>query len=165
MAESEAIREKLIGHELQGKTVGILGLGAIGKQVGRICYELGMDVLGYARSPHDLSFLTQVALTELLKQSDFIVILLPLTAETNHLLNDKAFNLMKSGTCLLNFGRDQIVDNQALLAAIDQGKIAQYITDFPQEEFIGHDKIIMLPHIDGNTYEAIKDGEQMASLV
>ncbi|MBP1042603.1 hydroxyacid dehydrogenase [Vagococcus sp. BWB3-3] len=163
LAESEAIREKLIGHELQGKTVGILGLGSIGKQVGRICYELGMDVLGYARSPHDLSFLTQVALTELLKQSDFIVILLPLTAETNHLLNDKAFNLMKSGTCLLNFGRDQIVDNQALLAAIDQGKIAQYITDFPQAEFIGHDKIIMLPHIGGNTHEAIKDGEQMAS--
>lgn len=163
LAEAEAQREDLIGQELQGKTIGILGLGSIGKQVGRICYELGMDVLGYARRDHDLSFVTQVGLEELLRQSDFVVVLLPLTDETRHLLTDERLALMKDGARLFNFGRDQIVDNQALLRAIDKGDLTQYITDFPQEEFIDHDQIVMLPHIGGNTHEAIKDGEQMAS--
>lgn len=163
LEEAEATRETLVGQELQGKTIGILGLGAIGKQVGRICYELGMDVLGYARKDHDLSFVTQVGLEELLRQSDFVVVLLPLTDETRYLLTDKTLGLMKAGASLLNFGRDQIVDNQALLRAIDKGDLAQYITDFPQEAFIDHAQIVMLPHIGGNTHEAIKDGEQMAS--
>lgn len=163
LAEAEAQREDLIGQELQGKTIGILGLGSIGKQVGRICYELGMDVLGYARRDHDLSFVTQVGLEELLRQSDFVVVLLPLTDETRHLFTDERLALMKDGARLFNFGRDQIVDNQALLRAIDKGDLTQYITDFPQEEFIDHDQIVMLPHIGGNTHEAIKDGEQMAS--
>ncbi|WP_314060720.1 NAD(P)-dependent oxidoreductase [uncultured Vagococcus sp.] len=163
LAEAEAQREDLIGQELQGKTIGILGLGSIGKQVGRICYELGMDVLGYARRDHDLSFVTQVGLEELLRQSDFVVVLLPLTDETRHLFTDERLALMKDGARLFNFGRDQIVDNQALLRAIDKGNLTQYITDFPQEEFIDHDQIVMLPHIGGNTHEAIKDGEQMAS--
>lgn len=160
---SEPLHEELIGQELQGKNIGLLGLGAIGKQVGRMRYELGMDVLGYARSEHDLAFATQVSLEELLRQSDFVVIHLPLTEETKELLDDKTLSLMKKGARLLKFGRSQLVENEALLKALDEERLAQYITDFPQEAFIGHSKIVMLPYIGGNTHEAIKDGEQLAS--
>jgi len=151
-----------VGQELQGKTIGLLGMGAIGTQIARSCYDLGMEVLGYARREHDIDYVNQVDLDELLHLSDFVVVVLPLTNETRDLLTEEKLGQMKKGAYLLNFGRDPIVNSTGILKVLQDEIIAGYITDFPQEEYIGHPNILMLPHIGGTTQEALKGGDQFA---
>lgn len=162
LAQAEAKRSDYIGQELQGKTIGLLGLGAIGTQVARTCYELGMEVLGFARRDHDLDYLTQVELDELLRASDFVVVMLPLTEETDNLLTEEKLRQMKRGANLFNFGREPIVNSKGLLKVLEEEHLAGYITDFPQEEYLGNKKIVMLPHIGGSTQEALQGGGRLA---
>ncbi|AYW49794.1 hypothetical protein C7H83_04515 [Tetragenococcus halophilus] len=159
LKQSEEIRNEYIGDELEGKTVGILGLGTIGKQVARACFDLGMDVIGYARQPRNQEYFEQVFhLKDLLPRVDFVVILLPLTEETTHLFDEEAFSLMRKEGVLLNFGRGEVVDNNALLQALDNEQLSTYISDFPSTELLNHPKIKLLPHMGGTTEKALQNG-------
>ncbi|WP_208560755.1 NAD(P)-dependent oxidoreductase [Marinilactibacillus kalidii] len=162
LKQAEDKRDAFVGRELQGKVIGIVGLGSIGSQVARSCYDLGMEVLGYARSDKDLDYVEQLELEELLRQSDFVVLTLPLTEETKGILSKEQLALMKQGAYLLNFGRGPLVDNEAIVGALATDQIAGYITDFPEEALLGNDKITLLPHIGGNTQEALEGGERLA---
>ncbi|MGX7196234.1 NAD(P)-dependent oxidoreductase [Enterococcus olivae] len=162
--EAEKRRRPFIGEELAGKTVGILGLGEIGERVAQACHQLGMDVLGYARKFRGpQQYYDQVqSLDELLSESDFVVILLPLSDETENLIDRAAFQKMKSTAVLLNFGRAEIVNDDAVIEALDQGEIKQYISDFPTVKLLGHEKIRLFPHIGGSTTTALIEGDRIA---
>lgn len=163
LEQAEQIRNDYIGGELAGKTVGILGLGTIGEQVARACFNLGMDVIGYARHPRNQNYFEQVyKLEELLPRADFVVILLPLTDETNGLFNSEAFSTMRKEAVLLNFGRGEIVNNEALLTALANEQLKTYISDFPNEELLQNPKIKLLPHMGGTTGKALQDGAMVA---
>lgn len=154
---AESIRKDFVGSELYGKSVGVLGLGTIGQRFAEACYHLGMQVFGYARSFKDLKYVQQLEkIEEILEVADFVVIFLPSTAETFHLLNEKALEKMKPNAVVMNFGRDEIVDNQAILKALNENKISKYVTDFPNKNLQNNSKVIMLPHLGGNTNEALE---------
>lgn len=158
LEQAEARRGEFVGEELEGKTVGILGLGSIGLQVAKSCHDLGMDVLGFARRMRNEDYFTQVdQLDYLLKRSDFVIILLPLTEETRGLINQQTLHLMKKKAILLNFGRGEIVDNQAIITALNEGRLRLYISDFPAADLLHHPKIRLLPHIGGTTNKALTD--------
>ncbi|SJN27727.1 D-3-phosphoglycerate dehydrogenase [Marinilactibacillus psychrotolerans 42ea] len=123
---------------------------------------MGMEVLGYARRDQGLDFLEQVDLDELLRQSHFVVIALPLTDETRGLLSEERLRQMKQGAYLFNFGRGPIVDAEGMLAVLEEDSLSGYYTDFPEEAYLGNDKVVMLPHIGGNTQEALEGGERLA---
>lgn len=161
LAESQ--RKNYLGHELYGKTIGILGLGMIGQRLAETCYQLGMQVIGYNRSFKSLPHILQLPkIEEILALADFVVILLPLTDQTRHFLTNRHFKLMKKTAFLLNFGRNQIVDNQALLTALANNEFAGYITDFPKTELQNQPKITLLPHLGGNTAEALTSSTNLA---
>lgn len=155
LTAAEEKRADFVGQELQGKTVGLLGIGAIGSLVAESCYELGMEVLGYARNDPESDIMRFASLETILAEADFIVVLLPLSNNTEQLLSKEEFQQMKSTAYILNFGRGEIVDSSAVLEAIEEGQLAGYITDFPESRLQGHKKILQLPHIGGTTEEAL----------
>lgn len=155
-AAAEAKRGDFIGEELYGRTLGILGLGTIGQRLADACYHMGMQIIGYNRSFKNLRHVQQLdTIDEVLEQADFVVILLPLTDQTNQLLSTKQFELMKDNAYLLNFGRGEIVDNRAVVSALNHNEFAGYVCDFPKTELQDHPKITLLPHLGGNTIEAL----------
>lgn len=155
-AAAEAKRGDFIGEELYGRTLGILGLGTIGQRLADACYHMGMQIIGYNRSFKNLRHVQQLdTIDEVLEQADFVVILLPLTDQTNQLLSTKQFEMMKDSAYLLNFGRGEIVDNQAVVSALNHNEFAGYVCDFPKTELQDHPKITLLPHLGGNTIEAL----------
>lgn len=154
--QAEATRYQFIGSELYGKTIGILGLGAIGQRLADSCYHLGMQVVGYNRSPKNLHSVQQLeTIDEVLSVADFVVLLLPLTDATQGIMNATRFRLMRKNAVLLNFGRGALVDDQAVITALKQGQFKQYITDFPTKLLQDQEHVIMLPHLGGNTVEAL----------
>ncbi|WP_203652102.1 NAD(P)-dependent oxidoreductase [Secundilactobacillus yichangensis] len=154
--QAEATRYQFIGSELYGKTIGILGLGAIGQRLADSCYHLGMQVVGYNRSPKNLHSVQQLeTIDEVLSVADFVVLLLPLTDATQGIMNATRFRLMRKNAVLLNFGRGALVDDQAVITALKQGQFKQYITDFPTKLLQDQERVIMLPHLGGNTVEAL----------
>ncbi|PAK82074.1 NAD(P)-dependent oxidoreductase [Lentilactobacillus parakefiri] len=155
-AAAEAKRGDFIGEELYGRTLGILGLGTIGQRLADACYHMGMQIIGYNRSFKNLRHVQQLdTIDEVLEQADFVVILLSLTDQTNQLLSTKQFELMKDNAYLLNFGRGEIVDNRAVVSALNHNEFAGYVCDFPKTELQDHPKITLLPHLGGNTIEAL----------
>ena len=147
---AEERRKEVIGEELAGKTIGILGLGEIGERVAKACHQLGMEVLGYARTK-------QMLLTE----SDFVVVLLPLSQETKGMLNRQTIQQMKKNAVLMNFGRGEIVEEAAVLDALAKNQLKQYITDFPSAGLIGQPKVLCYPHIGGSTTNALEKGDHV----
>ncbi|MDN6436121.1 NAD(P)-dependent oxidoreductase [Lentilactobacillus parabuchneri] len=153
---AEAKRVDFIGEELYGRTLGILGLGTIGQRLADACYHMGMQVIGYNRSFKNLRHFQQLdTIDEVLEQADFVVVLLPLTDDTRGLLSTKQFETMKDTAYLLNFGRGDIVDNQAVVSALNHNEFAGYVSDFPKTILQDHPKITLLPHLGGNTIEAL----------
>lgn len=153
---AEARRKYYIGHEIYGKTLGIIGLGTIGQRLADTCYHMGMKIIGYNRSFKNLSHVQQVeTIEEVMTLSDFVVLLLPLTPKTNQLITRKYLKLMKQSAFLLNFGRGELVDNQALIKSLDNNEFAGYISDFPKDELQHNKKITLLPHLGGNTIESL----------
>ena len=159
--EVESGKSAFTGPEILGKKLGVVGLGAIGVLVANATQALGMEVIGYdpylsvdaewgisrhIRHAHTLE--------EVLGQADYITIHAPLTSATKEMFNEEAFNKMKKGVRLLNFARDTLVDNQALVKAIEKGTIEKYVTDFPVEGLIGHPQIITIPHLGASTPES-----------
>lgn len=167
LMETEKTRFK--GCELAGKTIGVVGLGAIGALVADIAIQLGMKVLGYdpAISVDSAWRLAnqvekQENLTSLISRSDFVTLHLPVLENTKNLIDRKIINYFKTGSVLLNFSRDAIVDNGALLEGLNSGRLASYVTDFPTPDLLGHPKTILMPHIGASTDEAEENCAIMA---
>ncbi len=157
----EAEKQKFKGSELSGKTIGVVGLGAIGALVADAAIQLGMKVLGYDPALSvDAAWRVanqvekQENLTSLISRSDFVTLHLPVLDNTRNLIDRKIINYFKAGAVLLNFSRDAIVDNGALLEGLNSGRLARYVSDFPTPELLGHPKVILMPHIGASTDEA-----------
>ena len=162
-------KSKFVGHEILGKTLGVIGLGAIGVMVANAAADLGMKVIGYdpylsVQGALHLDNRVQTAdLDTLLKNADFITVHVPLTPSTENMFNTDAFAKMKEGSVLINNSRGELVDTAAVLAAIESGKLERYITDFPTEELIGVQNVICVPHLGASTPEAEDNCAAMAA--
>jgi D-3-phosphoglycerate dehydrogenase len=157
----EAGKKKFVGTELPGKTLGVIGLGAIGVEVANAALDMGMVVHGYdpaitVRSAWRMS--SGVELEETLDQlfmgADALTVHVPLIDATRGIVNKERIALMIDGATLLNFARNGVMVDAAVLEALDSGKIARYVTDFPSTELIAHPKVIALPHLGASTAEA-----------
>ena len=154
-------KNNFAGNEIQGKTLAVIGLGAIGVLVANAATALGMKVVGYdpyMSVKQALKLSREVNWVEgiqpLLSQSDFVTINIPQTAETKGYLNKEKFKMMKKGVKILNFARGGLVNNADLSEAIAEGKVARYITDFPDETTLKMDKVINIPHLGASTVES-----------
>ncbi len=157
----EAQKKQFKGSELVGKTLGVVGLGAIGSLVAEMALTLGMDVVGYdpalsVEAAWRLSSQVRKAdtLSALFARCDYISLHLPVLDSTRGLINSELMGAMRPGTCLLNFARQEIVDESALLKALDSGHLRSYIADFPSPQLIGRNDVILMPHIGASTDEA-----------
>lgn len=165
----EAGKKQFVGFELPGRTLGVIGLGAIGVEVANAALELGMSVVGYdpkitvERAWQLSSGVEQAAdLDVLCSRADIVTSHVPFNDNTRGLLNRERLALLPKGAVVLNFAREGIVDEEALLAAIDAGAISTYVTDFPSRPLIGHDNVICLPHLGASTREAEENSAVMA---
>jgi D-3-phosphoglycerate dehydrogenase len=157
----EAGKKTYSGVELPGHTLGVIGLGKIGSLVADAAIRLGMNVLGYDPEitvEAAWSLPSQVrkanSVDELLKASDFVTLHVPLVEKTRDLVNAKNLAQMKPGAVLLNFSRDGVVDDEAVLKALSSKKLRCYVTDFPSSELIGKPGVVALPHLGASTSEA-----------
>ncbi len=157
----EAHKKEFKGSELVGKTLGVVGLGAIGSMVAEMALTMGMDVVGYdpalsVEAAWRLSSQVRKAdtLSALFARCDYITLHLPVLDSTRGLINAELLSAVREGTCLLNFARQEIVDEDALLDALENGKLRKYIADFPAPGMIGRDDVILMPHIGASTDEA-----------
>ncbi len=166
----EQEKKKFKGSEIAGKTLGVIGLGAIGSLVAEMAIGLGMKVQGYDpalsvaaawRLPSQVKRKENIA--ALVASSDFISLHLPILDSTRGLINAEIFAAMRKGTCLLNFARDEIVDSKALLEALESGPLAKYVSDFPRPELLGRVDVISMPHIGASTNEAEQNCAVMAA--
>ncbi len=157
----EQNKKQFSGHELMGKTLGVVGLGSIGVRVANAAIHLGMRVVGYdptisVNRAWELSSNVIQAhhVNDLLEEADFISLHVPLMDATRHMLNQSNLKFMKPNAVLLNFARDGIVDNAAMLAALNQKAFAAYVCDFPNALFKDHPSVICFPHLGASTSEA-----------
>ena len=166
----EANKKQFKGSELSGKTLGVVGLGAIGSMVAEMALTLGMDVVGYdpalsVEAAWRLSSRVKRAdnLSTLFARCDYISLHLPVLDSTRGLINAELLGAVKPGTCLLNFARQEIVDESSLLAALDSGALKRYIADFPSPALIGRKDVLLMPHIGASTDEAEDNCAVMAA--
>jgi D-3-phosphoglycerate dehydrogenase len=157
----EAGKKQFVGFELPKRTLGVVGLGAIGVEVANAALKLGMNVLGYdptitVQHAWQLSSGVQKAanLDDLFARSDVVTVHVPLTKGTDKLVNATRIDAMHRGAVILNFSRDAIVDGSAVIEALNAGKLRAYVTDFPTRTLIDHPKVICLPHLGASTVEA-----------
>jgi len=165
----EKEKKRFAGNELSGKTIGIVGLGAIGSMVADISLALGLKVLGYdpalsIDAAWRLSSRVQPmdSMEALLSEVDFLTLHVPAIPATKHLINSETLKLMKPDASVLNFARAMIVDAEAIVGALNSGQLKQYICDFPEPCLIGNDKVIAVPHIGASTSEAEENCAVMA---
>ena len=154
-------KKNFAGQEIQGKTLAVIGLGAIGVLVANAAKALGMKVIGYdpyISVQHALELSREVTWVEgihpLLAQADYVTVNVPLTADTKGYINKEKFAMMKDGVKILNFARGGLVDNKDLKEAIASGKVSNYVTDFPDEETMKMEKVISIPHLGASTKES-----------
>ena len=154
-------KKQYSGSELPGKTLGIVGLGAIGVEIANAASMLGMDVIGYdpsisKKNAWKISSEVQEALSleELFSKSDFVSFHVPLVDATKNLLDAKRIALLPEECVVINMSRDGIVDEEELIKSLDSGKVKYYVTDFPIDEKKNHDRVIALPHLGASTSEA-----------
>jgi D-3-phosphoglycerate dehydrogenase / 2-oxoglutarate reductase len=154
-------KKRFVGFELPGRTLGVVGLGAVGVEVANSTLALGMRVLGYdpqitVQRAWQLSSSVEQALSleDLFARSEAISVHVPLTAQTTALVNGARLALMKPGGTILNFARAAIVDSAAVMAALDGGRLHAYVCDFPRAALKDHPKVVALPHLGASTGEA-----------
>lgn len=157
----EKEKKQFSGFELPSKTLGVVGLGKIGVKVANAAVHLGMRVIGYdpaitVKSAWELSSEVHQSesLRDLLKSSDFITLHVPLNEHTHHFINEQNISWMKKGAVLLNFARDKIVHDVAVLQALQTHHLRYYVCDFPSNVLIQHPEVICLPHLGASTKEA-----------
>jgi len=165
----EKEKKQFAGSELVGKTIGIIGLGAIGSLVADVALALGMRVVGFdpalsieAAWKLSSQIENMESIEDLLACVDFLSLHVPAIPATKHLINAENLQLMRSNAVILNFARAAIVDSKAIVDALNQEKLGQYICDFPEPELIGHKKVIAVPHIGASTKEAEENCAVMA---
>lgn len=163
-------KSNFAGPEIQGKTLGIIGLGAIGVKVANAAHALGMEVIGYdpflsvdaawnmTRAAHK-----STSLDEVLSKSDYISIHVPANADTKGMLGDEAFAKMKKGARLLNFSRGELVVDSAVEKALENGTLAAYVTDFADAKLLANDNVIAMPHLGASTPESEDNCAVMAA--
>lgn len=166
----EAGKKKYGGSELKGRTLGVVGLGAIGAKIANLALSLGMKVIGYdpklsVEAAWQLSSdVTRAAnLNSLLARSDYVTLHVPMFEATRGLMNNDAFSAIKEGAKLINLARGELVEEAAVISALDSGKLAAYIADFPSEALIAHDKAILFPHLGASTVEAEENCAEMGA--
>ena len=166
----ESEKKQFKGNEIAGKTLGVVGLGAIGSMVADMAIKLGMRVQGFDpalsvdaawRLPSDVKRIEN--LNTLIGSSDFISLHMPVLDTTRNLIDASMFTAMKKDACLLNFARDEIVDSSALVEALDSGNLRKYICDFPRPELATRKDVISMPHIGASTAEAEENCAIMAA--
>ena len=154
-------KKQFAGVELPNRTLGIVGLGAVGSLVADTAIKLGMKVIGFDpeitvdaawRLPSSVRKANSIE--ELLKQSDFVTLHIPLLPVTRHLIDNKRLSVMKAGAVLLNFARDAIVDEDAVVAALRAHRLKYYFCDFPSAKLMGEPGVVALPHLGASTEEA-----------
>ena len=158
---TEKEKKRFAGHELYGKKLGVIGLGAIGVQVANTAIHLGMDVYGYdpyisVKAAWSLSkHINHIKNVEdIYKQCDFITIHVPLLDSTKKMIDKKAIGMMKDGVVVMNFARDLLVDEKDMIEALADGKVKHYVTDFPNTTVAGVKNAIVTPHLGASTEEA-----------
>lgn len=169
-AAVEQGKKRFVGHELPGRTLGVVGLGAIGVEVANAAHLLGMHVLGYdpqitVQRAWQLSSGVEQALSleDLFARSDVVTVHVPLTDSTRSLVNAKRLRLMRKGATLLNFARAAIVNEADMLAALDSGNLVAYVCDFPTPQIKDHPHVVALPHLGASTSEAEDNSAMMVA--
>jgi D-3-phosphoglycerate dehydrogenase len=166
----EKAKSRFAGSELRGKTLGIVGLGAIGSMVADMALAMGMAVVGFDpvlsidaawRLSNEVSRMEN--LQSLLARSDYISLHVPAVDSTRHMINDDTLAVIRPGAVLLNFARDAIVDAAAVLRSLDAGRLGKYVCDFPEPTLLGNPRIIALPHIGASTEESEENCAVMAA--
>jgi D-3-phosphoglycerate dehydrogenase len=166
----EKEKARFAGGEIKGKTLGIVGLGAIGSMVADMALAMGMKVVGFDpalsidaawRLSSEVSRMEN--LQALLARSDYISLHVPAMDATKHLINDAALALAKPGAVLLNFARETIVDSAAVKRSLDAGKLGKYVCDFPEPDLLNHPQVIAMPHIGASTEESEENCAVMAA--
>ena len=166
----EAKKKQFAGSELQGKTLGVLGLGAIGSLIARLGLDLGMDVVGYDpaisiesawRLPSSVRKMDNMQ--SLFSQSDYVSLHIPVLESTRGIINADTLSYFKDDACLLNFAREQIVDTSAVVDALEQSTLRTYVTDFPHPLLRNRQDTILMPHIGASTAEAEENCAIMAA--
>ncbi len=166
----EKQKSQFAGSEVMGKTLGVVGLGAIGSMVANMALELGMNVVGFDpamsveaawRLSHKVEKMDN--LQSLLAKADFITLHVPALDVTKHLINAETLTFMKASAVLLNFAREEVVDSSAVRHALDHKNLSKYVTDFPTPELLGRKDVILMPHIGASTEEAEENCAIMAA--
>jgi len=169
-AAVEKGKSRFAGPEISGKTLGIIGLGAIGVLVAEAAVSLGMKVIGY--DPYlslngalklDKAVKYTTNLDDIYANGDYITVHVPLTPDTREMLRKESFAKMKDGVRIINLARGELVNITDIKAAINEGKVAEFVTDFPNEDNVGVDGIITLPHLGASTPEAEDNCAAMAA--
>ncbi len=164
-------KSQFAGPEILGKTLGVVGLGAIGRLVAKAASDLGMKIVGYdpylndalkEKLPSDTVFAS--SLDEVYAEADYITLHLPCVAETKKMINADSIAKMKDGVRILNFARGELVCSTALKEALENGKVAAYITDFPSDDLIGLENVTALPHLGASTPESEENCAYMAAV-
>ena len=152
-------KAQFVGGEISGKTLGVVGLGAIGRKVAVAANALGMNIVGYDpffNKDTDLGIELEVVdtLDKIYEKSDFITLHLPYNADTKGMIDKTAISKMKDGVVIVNCARGELVQNADIIAAVKDGKVHKYFTDFPSEPLLNVDGIIACPHLGASTPEA-----------
>ena len=169
-AHLEKEKARFAGGEIKGKTLGIVGLGAIGSMVADMALAMGMKVVGFDPALSiDAAWRLSSEVTRmenlqaLLAKSDYISLHVPAMDATKHLINDAALALTKPGAVLLNFARETIVDSAAVKRSLEAGKLGKYVCDFPEPDLLNHPQVIAMPHIGASTEESEENCAVMAA--
>ncbi|MHB0982458.1 MAG: phosphoglycerate dehydrogenase [Thiobacillus sp.] len=158
---TEAGKKRFAGTELPGRTLGVIGLGAIGSYIAEAAIKLGMNVIGFDpaitvdaawRLPSQVKRAENVE--DVLRMADFVTLHVPLVDTTRNLINSQRIGVMRPGAVLLNFAREGVVDNAAVIEALDANKLHAYLCDFPANALKGHARVVALPHLGASTEEA-----------
>lgn len=166
----EKEKARFVGGEIKGKTLGIVGLGAIGSMVADMALAMGMKVVGFDpalsidaawRLSNEVTRMEN--LPSLLARSDYVSLHVPAMDATRHMINAEALAGIRQGAVLLNFARETIVDSTAVLQCLDSGKLGRYVCDFPEPAMLGHAKVIAMPHIGASTEESEENCAVMAA--
>ena len=167
---AEKGKSKFAGPEIMGKRLGVIGLGAIGVRVANAAVALDMEVWGYdpylsvdgaLQLSRSVKHITDV--NEIFANCDYITVHVPLTPDTKHIIDAKAIGMMKDGVRILNIARGELVDEAAMVQALESGKVARYVSDFASEEMLAQKNAIIMPHLGASTPESEDNCAKMAA--
>ena len=164
-------KSQFVGPEIMGKTLGVIGLGAIGALVANAAVSLGMNVVGYLNPELTvrgaLAISPEVTMVDSVEEvyacADYLTLHIPCIPATKGCINNDTLALMKDGVRILNFARGELVDNAAILAALESGKVASYVTDFPTDDQLGAAGVVAIPHLGASTPESEDNCAVMAA--